>query len=102
MRGGGGEGGGERETISSRSSRRPVSTVAKSCHGQPSAATGELLSAGEEGDGPPSLSPSFFSFSVEETGMSGGRVGVGSGRRSRAHPACARSSPRRGKIQSPG
>lgn len=51
-----GEGGGGRwigggETISSRSSRRLVSTVANSCHGQPSATTGELLSAGGGEDG---------------------------------------------------
>lgn len=45
-RGGGGRWIGGGETISSRSSRRLVSTVANSCHGQPSATTGELLSAG--------------------------------------------------------
>lgn len=35
----------EQETISSRSSRQLVSVVLKSCYGQPSATTGELLSA---------------------------------------------------------
>lgn len=64
---------GEGETISSRSSRQLVSTVVKSCHGQPSATTGELLSVGgrrrkgereREGDGPPSLPLPPFSLSL--------------------------------------
>lgn len=62
---------GERETISSRSSRQLVSAVVKSCHGQPSATTGELLSVGgRRGMGHPlSLTPpSFFSFSVRKQG----------------------------------
>lgn len=93
---------GERETISSRSSRQLVSTVVKSCHGQPSATTGELLSVGG-GGGWATLSPSPlppFSLSLLGNRDEWARVGVGSGRRSRAHPVPG--APRRGKIQSPG
>ena len=58
-----------------------------------------------KGDGPASLSPTATPFSLSllgnaRGGMSGGRVRVGSGRRSRAHPVPG--APRRGKIQSPG
>lgn len=93
---------GERETISSRSSRQLVSAVVKSCHGQPSATTGELLSVGG-GGGWATLSPSPlppFSLSLLGNRDEWARVGVGSGRRSRAHPVPG--APRRGKIQSPG